>query len=209
MRRDIYPVRILLSLLLDYLSWTQMVPMILVWSMLVAMGFVLLLAYNENAAWSLIELGIMTIQSLPFLGDRFTLWMESQTVDGVFSPDLGAVDYKSLALNSWALLSLAFMVAGALLKRLLVPLPPFTLKRKLATAALASIVVIVAFLMLYFIDGKGWGDGFLPMLGSASGMGLILFLISAWCLTISHILGWLSRAVMDPELVSIRADTRY
>jgi len=209
MRRDIYPVRILLSLLFDYFRWTQMVPMILLWSMLAAMSFVLLFAYNEDAAWSLLELGVKTVQSLPVIGDRFTQWMESQTVDGVFSPDLGTIDYKALALNAWALLSLAFMLTGAVLSRLLGPLPSFTLKHKLALAAAASTVVIVAFAILYFIDREGWGAGFFQMLGSASGMGLVLFVISAWCLTISHALAWLSRAVMDPEFISIRTDPSY
>jgi hypothetical protein len=181
--------------------------MILVWSMMIGMSFILLLAYNEDAAWSLKELSVATVQSLPIIGDRFNLWMESQTVDGVFSPNLGEIDFKALALQTWAWLSLDFMLLAALFGRLFGPLPPFTLKHKLALAGAASCVVIAAFAMLVFIDQGGWDGQFLAILGSASGMGLVLFAISAWCLTISHTLGSVSRALMDPGLDLKRTDS--
>jgi len=196
--KNMHFARVLLSLLFDYFRWTQLVPMILVWSMMIAMSFVLLLVYNEDAAWSLAELGITTVQSLPFIGDRFELWMESQTVDGVFSPDLGAIDFKELTLKTWAWLSLGFMLLGAFLRKWIGPLPPFTLKRKLALAGAASGVVSAGFAMLYFIYEVGRGGQLLAVLTSATGMGLALFVISAWCLTISHTLGILSRVVMEP-----------
>ena len=202
-----YFARILLSLLLDYFRWTQLVPMILVWSMMIAMSFVLLLAYNEDAAWSLAELAVTTIQSLPIFGDRFDLWVESQTVDGVFSPDLGAIDFKQLALKAWAWLSLAFMVLDAIFRKWTGPLPPFTLKHKLVLAGAASGLVSAGFIMIYFIDRSGWGGQFLAVLASAGGMGLALFVISAWCLTISHTLGLLSRVVMEPATQPREADT--
>ncbi|MGD8358879.1 MAG: hypothetical protein PVG42_12570 [Lysobacterales bacterium] len=178
-----------------------MVPLILVWAMVLGMGLVLLLAYNEDAAWSLVELAIRVIQSMPFVGDRFTLWMEAQTVDGVFSPDLGAVEWKQLVLETWAWLSLALMLAGAVFRRVISPFPTLTLKRKLAIAAGACGVVMFALVMLYFVDHEGWVDSVLSVLASAAGMGLAFFAVNAWFLCISHALGWASRAVMNEEFI--------
>jgi hypothetical protein len=198
-------LRTVISLVLDYFRWTQLVPMILMWSLVVAGSFVLLFAYNEEAAWSIVDLGMRAVLALPFIGDRFEVWMESQTVDGVFSPDLGAVDWKALALKTWALISVVFMLTAAVLRRLVGPLPPFRLRYKLGLAAAASGLVVLGLVGLMYIDNQDWGSGLIPVLGSASLNGVGLFVVSAWCLAISHALGWLSQAVMDPEVVSIRA----
>ncbi len=73
------------------------------------------------------------------------------------------------------------------------------LKHKLALAGVASGVVVALFSLLFFIDRGGWGGQFLSVMASAIGFGLVLFAISAWCLGISHALGWVSAVIMNGE----------
>lgn len=177
-----------------------MVPMILAWCLVVGVLFILLFAYHEEAVWSVMERVVAAVASLPFIGERFVEWMESNVEDGVFAPDVGAIDFKAAALKVWGLISLAFMILGGLLGRWLGPFKPWSLKRKLGVAAAASSVIVIAFTVLYFTDRESFGSPLGPVLLSSGGFALILFLISSWSLTLSHALGWVSQVIMNAEI---------
>ena len=78
---------------------------------------------------------------MTWFGPKFLALMESQTKDGVISPDLGAIDYKSAVLGIWAGIALVFMAIGWVAGRFFGPFKPWSLKRKLGTTALACAIV--------------------------------------------------------------------
>ena len=103
-------------------------------------------------------------------------------------------------MRAWAVVSAVFMAFAWLAGRLFGPFEPWTLKRKLAWTALACLLTVVAFMALYFLDRETWNDSPLQVLLSSSGMALVLLVVSAWCLTVSHVLGWFSATLAGADL---------
>ena len=55
-------------------------------------------------------------------------------------------------------------------------------------------------MVLYFLDPASWNDGPLMVAVSASGMALVMFIVNAWCLSISHALGLVSTYVAEADM---------
>jgi len=189
------PLQMLAALVIDFFRWSQLTPMILMWAMVLGMIFMLIFVSHEEATWSMIGALAEWIASLPWIGPKFVAFLESQAEDGVISPDLGGIDFKSAVLRIWGIISLVLMLIGWVAGLIFGPFKPWTLKRKLGAAALACALVVGVMMVLYFLDAETWNDGPLKVALSASGMAFVMFLINAWCLSISHALGWLSQTV--------------
>ena len=200
MKEEVKPMQLLLSLAIDYIRWTQFTPMILMWAMVLGMLFILFFVSHEDAAWSMVGAVAEWTASLPWIGPKFLVLMESQAEDGVISPDLGAIDYKSAVLWAWGGISLMFMAVAWIAGRFFGPFKPWTLKRKLGWAALACTMVVAVMMVLYFLDPETWNDGPYMVAFSASGMALVMFIVNAWCLSVSHALGVVSRYVAETNL---------
>jgi hypothetical protein len=199
------PIQLLISLVIDYVRWTQLTPMILMWAMMLGVVFILFFVNHEDATWSVVQRLTEWVASLPWLGPKFVAFLESRADDGTISAGSGQIDLKSAVLTAWGVMSLAFMVIGWLSARVFGPRKPWSLKRKVAMAALASVFVVVILLALYFSDAATWNDGPLQVLFSATGMASVLFLVSAWCLAISHALGRLSAYVAETDFSRVRS----
>lgn len=204
MEKEANPIQLLLSLAIDYLRWTQITPMILMWAMVLGMIFILFFVSHEDAAWSMVGALTKWIASLPWIGPKFVAFMELQAEDGVISPDIGAIDFKSAVLWVWGGISLIFMATAWVAGLFLGPFKPWTLKRKLGTAALACTIVVAIMMVLYFLDPETWNDGPLRVAFSASGMAFVMFIVNAWCLSVSHALGLVSAYVADQWVWPVR-----
>ena len=145
------------------------------------------------------------LSSLPWVGPKFVAFMESQAEDGVISPDLGGISFKSAVLWIWGVISVIFMLIGWVAGLFIGPFKPWSLKRKLGVAALACVLFVVLMMVLYFLDRETWNDGPLKVVLSASGMAVILFLVNAWCFSISHALGLLSEYIVETDFGSNRS----
>ena len=138
-RNQLNPLQILGSLVIDYFRWTQLTPMVLMWAFMLAMLFALFIVSNQEATWNLAGRLADLISTLPWIGPRFMEWMEAQAGDGAIDFNLGAIDFKAAILRAWAVVSAVFMAFAWLAGRLFGPFESWTLKRKLAWAALARI----------------------------------------------------------------------
>lgn len=193
------PLPLLASLVIDFFRWSQLTPMILMWAAMLGLLLLLVFVSNEEASWTLVERVITWVASLPVIGPRFVAWMDAQASDGVIRPEFGLVDLKSTVLSAWGFISLGFMGLAWLAGLVIGPFKPWTLTRKLGLAALACLLVVAVFLALFVLDPEAWNDPLWKMLLSSLGMAAVLFVVSAWCLTVSHLLGLLSAAVAKAE----------
>jgi hypothetical protein len=50
------------------------------------------------------------------------------------------------------------------------------------------------------LDRESWNDSLSHVLLSSSGLALVLLVVSAWFLTVSHVLGWLSATLAGADL---------
>ena len=78
MKKEAKPIQLLLSLVIDYLRWTQFTPMILMWAIVLGMLFILFFVSHEHAVWSTVGGLTEWIASLPWNGPRFLAFMESR-----------------------------------------------------------------------------------------------------------------------------------
>lgn len=201
MNKQPNPLQLLAALLIDYFRWTQLTPMILMWAILLGMLFFLFFATHEEATVSAGAALLEWITTLPWIGPKFVAWMETRVEDGVVDLSPGPIDFKSAVLWTWGIISLVFMALSWVAGLFLGPFKPWTLKRKLGFAGLASLFFVFALLGLYALDIDSWNDGLGKVILSSSGMALVIFIVSAWCLSISHALGLLSDYVADAEFV--------
>ena len=169
--------------------------MILMWAGMLGLLFALFFVGNQETTWTLLERLTAWLASLPFVGPRFVEWMEARAQDGAIDMDFGRINFESAVLTAWGFISAIFMGLAFIAGHFFGPFKPWTLKRKLGVAALACLLVVIAFLALYLLDQELWNDPFSKALFTASGLAILLFIVSAWCLTVSHALGWLSGVV--------------
>lgn len=193
-----HPLRIAGSLIIDYFRWSQLTPMILMWFGLLGILFLLFFVNNQEATWSATGSVAEWIASLPMVGPWFSDWMAAQAENG----SQGPIDLKSIALSAWALISLVFMVLGWIAGALFGPFKPWPLKRKLALSAVAGLLFTAGFVGLFYFDPAITNEPLTKVLSNGAGMGVLAFLVSAWCLTIAHILGKVSEAVVGVDFTN-------
>ena len=185
-------MRLFGSLLIDYFRWTQLAPMITMWFFALLMIFLLFFVNHQEETMDGLAAVAGWVAELPVIGPVYIEWMEEQAnSDGTLH--FGGDDFKTAAMKIWALASLVFMLVAWVASALLGPFDPWTLKRKLGLASLGSVGLVAGFLAVYFLSpdmfngpSSKWALNFL-------GIAVLVFLVSAWCLTIAHGLSLLSR----------------
>ncbi len=195
---QINPIKLIVSLGLDYIRWTQLAPLITVW--LFALGIVaaILVVENVDAVMDAIDAVLMWISGLPVVGEALLAKMESMAgEDGRI--ELGGHELKAAVLRIWSIGSLTLMILALLIRWIFGPFKPWSLKRKLATVALICAVWVVAVVISFVLtQGDLEGEGFAMFMTFAL-QGLVLFIINLWFLSVSHFIGWIQRLINDPD----------
>ena len=204
MKPEPHPLQILGSLIIDYFRWSQLTPMILMWFGMLGLLLLLFFVNNQEATWAAAGSTAEWIASLPLVGPWFVEWMDAQSKDG----SIDTVDLKSAALSAWAALSLVFMLIGWIAGFYFGPFKPWTLKLKIGLSALASLLVAVAFVGLFYVTPELSKDPFGKVLSTAVGLGVAVFLVSGWCLSIAHLLGKAGDMVAQADVSKMKLPER-
>jgi hypothetical protein len=183
----------LLSLGLDYFRWTQLTPMIFTWGFALLLLAMLIFVNFQQQVVNVLEYFVEWLSGLPLVGPYVTELLADQET----TVKLGTEDLKTFALRSWFVVSLLFMLAGMLLSRWLGPFRTRSLKRKIVYAAVASAALLAGLVLNYFVDPGNFNGGLAGWMFNFSLLSLIVFLVSAYSLTIAHVLGKLSSALME------------
>ena len=155
---------------------------------------------NEEAVWAFVERTTTWVSTLPVIGPRFVDWLAAQAGEaGTISISGGQTDFSSPILTTWGVISGVFMGLAWISGRIFGPFEPWTLKRKLGVAALACVLILAAFVALYLADPDMWNASAAQVTFTLSGMAFLLFVVSTWCITVSHGLGVLSDVVANAE----------
>lgn len=198
-------LRLAAGLALDYVRWTQLVPMILAWAFLLLMIGAMVLVNFQEQSFGLIERGILLYERVAGPIDEAPEAPEPpQNADAPASADgesdRGGVtftgeDLEPLALKAWALVALAGWLLG-MAYRLLFGRPlRVGLKRKLVVAGLACIACTGLFLFAYFFGSERFNGPFAGWLAMFIGIPLIVWCISAYSLAISTAVDLAKRAI--------------
>jgi hypothetical protein len=98
----------LLSLGLNYMRWTQLTPMLMMWGAGLAILLALTFVNFQEQTFSVIETIMQWLMQLPIVGDRIT----SLLADEGSEIHMNTSDFKSFVLRAWSITSLAFMLAS-------------------------------------------------------------------------------------------------
>jgi hypothetical protein len=196
MRNKPHPIQLIGSLVIDYLRWSQLAPMITVWFFAVLMVFLMFFVEHQDETVDGAAAMTNWVTELPMVGPPLVNWLENRA-DDEGTIHFGGDDFKKAAMKIWAFGSLALMLIGWLVRLLFGPFQPWTLKQKLGLAALGCLVLIAGFLAVYFLSPGLFVGTVVQWTLNFSGIALMVFLVSAWCLSIAHVLGLLSRALSN------------
>ena len=139
-------LKLLLSLGLDYLRWTQLTPMLLTWAFALFVLVVMIITNFEQQAFSAIEYVKQWLIQLPVVGEYFIARSSAEDI-GV-KP--GIEDLKSYVLRGWLFVSLVLMLVRMALSSWIGPFQPWTLKRKILYAGSGSLMLLAGFVCIYF-----------------------------------------------------------
>jgi hypothetical protein len=177
-----------ISLVIGYFRWAQLFPMIAAW--VIGAGLLVLFAItvDEEATGQVMESVGQRIEAMPAPAQK--AW--ASMFDYVFSEEEAEKHpfeaFKSVVLKAWGIVSLIFMLLAWLLDVLFGPFKPWALRKKLKLTLLACLVLVAGYFACFLADPDQFNGptslSFLYFLV----IGAVVFVVSTWSLTISHLL---------------------
>lgn len=198
---------------LGYLRWTQLVPMLVAWVFLLIMVGAMLLVNFQEQSFALAEQGLGLYERV------FGPLEPGETAAPQAPPDQapaadgdsasGAVhfsgdDIVAWLMPYWLFASLAGWLLGGLRSMLFGPRPGMPLSRKLVIAAAAAALCSVGFFVSWLFGSEAFEDNPLGWVALFLGMPFLVWLVSAWCLSIAHLLDHLAGVMADTTPASYR-----
>jgi hypothetical protein len=194
-------IRLLAGLALDYLRWTQLIPMIMAWTFLLIMVAAMLLTNFQQQSFELIDSGVRFYER--FAGPLEPV-EEAQPSGQSESLTWSGDDLRPLVIRLWGLLAAAGWLLGMAWRLLFGARPRASLTRKLLLAGVAGLVCSVLFLFSYFFGSESFNDPFWQWLLLFFGIPFVVWCISAWSLSI----GWAIGRLQDRPAVDGSASVR-
>ena len=205
----VHLLKALASLALDYLRWTQLVPMLFGWTFLLLLVGALLLTNFQDASFSLVERGMAVYErvigplepapepgpeaSEPVDGDTDTDTDASAEPETQPSVRFSEEDIMPVVLRGWALLALVGWLFGVLRSMLFGPRDPARLAPKLRIAAYFAIGCSGLMWVAYLLGSETFNGGPIGWALLFTGIPFGVWLISAWSMGFGHVIGILQR----------------
>jgi hypothetical protein len=178
------------------MRWTQLTPMLLLWGFGLMMVLALTFVNFQEQTITVLEFMLEWLVQLPVVGE----YIANLLPDENSTTHISKSDLKSFVLSSWALLSLVFMLAGIVLSSLFGPFQPWTLKRKMLITGVGTVLLLAGMVANYYAAPHNFNGEASAWMLNFSLISLLVFVVSAYCLSISHFLGYLNEALMAGEL---------
>jgi len=178
----------LFSLFIGYFRWTQLFPMIVAWVIGTGLLLIFFITSDPDASGQLIESVGQRIANTPVVGEAFGALMEY-----VFSEEEANKPFfeafRSVVLKAWGLASLVFMLLAWLLDSVFGPFKPWTLKNKLKVTLVACLALVAGYIACFLANPDAFNGPTSRTMLNFLLTGAVVFIVSTWSLTISHLLG--------------------
>jgi hypothetical protein len=182
---------VVVSLVIDYIRWTQMVPMVLAWGMVViALFAAVFVSFQEESVIGLVWLHQKTAV-VPGLHEWLSRWVDESGVQNERG-GLHLSDRQLLPMIAtvWAVLSGCMMLLSSISRWLRGPhaAARWPLSVKLVVAGAASCVAIAMLGLVLHAGGAAEDVGGHQALTTSAIAAAILWFLSAYGLAVSHVL---------------------
>ena len=196
MQLQIHFLKSLLSLGLGYLRWTQLTPMVLMWGFGLLMLLALTFVNFQEQSLSLLGSFLEWLTRLPVIGEHVIQLLSDKDT----STHMATTNIESFIFSAWAVLSLVFFLAGMVLSLLFGPFQPWTLKRKILLAGAGVVLLLAGLVANYYVVPQNFNGEASAWMLNFSLISLLVFVVSAYCLSVAHFLGYLNQSLMTSEL---------
>jgi hypothetical protein len=184
-------LRSLAGLFVDYVRWSQIVPMLVAWSFL-------LLALSTLALVNFQEQGFTAVELLGTLWERYA-WLPRLDEAVVSQPDgsmtLDGDGFKRVVVSAWAGISLVLLVLGWLGHVTFGEPQPRSFRRKLIWPLIGAVVVWAALLAVYLFGSETFHGGAAGWVLMFTGACAAVFVVSVYSLGVGHVLGQMRRTI--------------
>ena len=176
-------IRTVVDLALDYVRWSQFVPMLTVWGFTLLMVVALTVVNLQEQGADPIGTGLGWIVQLPWVGEYLR---ESAGKDGTVH--LSDEDLKSFLMTAWAALSLVGMLLGIAWRAAMGEHAPWPLKRKIGASLLGCLLLMGAMVANLYSHRDLFNGGTGEWLLMFTGVAALVFIVSLWSLTVTHVI---------------------
>jgi hypothetical protein len=184
-------LRAVLRLVIDYFRWTQLIPMLACWGLLLAVLFFITVTSLESEGVEAFETVVAVIFGLVALLPDAIL---PRGPDG--SIEMSGSDFIDLAAWAWFVLSIIAMLVNWIAGDRLRPEFLKTLPGRLRTAAIAAAIVCLSLIVIRLLVPQNFNGPFVSWLPTFIGMPLIVWIVSAYSLCVSAILSLIDDLVV-------------
>ena len=196
---------LILGAVIDYLRWTQLVPMIAAWTFLLIGAGALLLVNFQEQSFTLIERGVGVYEQVfgpieSAAGDNAMAGQTGGRADGSPAGGSEAVRFSEQdimpgVLSAWTWIALAGYLLGLAHNWLFGPRQPWSLCRKLVLAAAAAASVSALMFGAYWFGSAPFHGGFASWFFLFTGAPLLVWLVSLYSLGVGHLLERLKHSI--------------
>ena len=166
-------------------------PMLFVWGFAVVMALAMVFVNFQQETLTVMSSVLEWLVQLPLVGERIAVFFTEQNGDTRITTE----DFKSFLLRVWMMGSLLFFLVGLGLSTLFGPFKPWTLKLKIGLAAAASFLLGLGLCANYYAVPENFNASGSSWIFNFSILAVFLFLVSAYCLSVSHFLLRLIRSL--------------
>lgn len=177
--------KLLAKLTLDYVRWTQLIPMIFGWAFVFIMISAIFLVIFQGDIDTLLQRAEPTIERL--LGPAPETDSTVQSADEASTINLTGNDIIPWIYRIWGILAFAGWIFSIVRTKIFGPKPPRSLKRKIGTAGIA-VLIFTGTLLFAFMIGNFSGNTKAELMIPFILLPILLFIVSTWGLSISHII---------------------
>ena len=187
-RRDPWEIpKLLAAVAIDYLRWTQLMPMVFAW--FIAVGVVSLfvvLAFQADIS-NYIERNEARIEQVV---ERWWGPVKTQDEEGAQAngSKINTDAIKSFIYKAWAVLAFVAYILALLRNAVFGKPKPIGLKRKLVIVGVAAMISGVLAFMLALVMGLANDQSILALIVGLLLYAIVLWLVSAYSLSVNHLL---------------------
>jgi len=171
-------------LAVDYLRWTQLVPMIVAWAFLLFLVALLALVNFQEQGFTVVEALVVAWDRLPWL-PRLDASVVAQPDGTLLLDDQG---FRSTVLGLWGGAATVLFLVSQLRALVWGARPPGRFAGRLAVLAAALAAAWCALLAIYLLGSETFHGGLLQWLLLFTGGCLAVGLVSLYSLGIAHVL---------------------